>query len=188
MMGSADRSERSSRVGRAGTCAITLALAAFAVTGAFAQSASVYYICPGNVFTNAITAKEAQQRGCKAREAREPTTFEAPKPRPVASPTPRTTASPSSSSSRPDMKVDPDAQRKRDSDARAILSNELQSAETRLAQLKTEYNGGQPERRGDERNYQRYLDRVEELKASIQRQEADVAAIRRELGKLGPDR
>jgi len=163
-------------------------LAAAAVSGASAQSASVYYICPGNVFTNAISAKEAQQRGCQAREAREPTTFQAPKPRPVASPSPREATTTSSSPSRTEMKVDPDAQRKRDSDARAILSNELQGAETRLAQLKTEYNNGQPERRGDERNYQRYLDRVEELKASIQRQEADVAAIRRELGKLGPAR
>jgi len=176
-------------VGRAGWRGVALMLVVAAAASASAQSASVYYICPGNVFTNAISAKEAQQRGCQAREAREPTTFQAPKPRPVASPSPReATTSSSAASSRPDMKVDPDAQRKRDSDARAILSTELQSAESRLAQLKTEYNNGQPERRGDERNYQRYLDRVEELKASIQRQEADVAAIRRELGKLGPAR
>jgi len=42
----------------------------------------------------------------------------------------------------------------------------------------------EPERRGDERNYARYLDRVASLKASITRKEADIAAIRRELAKL----
>jgi hypothetical protein len=50
--------------------------------------------------------------------------------------------------------------------------------------LKQEYNNGQPERRGDEKNYQKYLDRVAEMKASIERSESDVAALRRELSKV----
>jgi len=51
-----------------------------------------------------------------------------------------------------------------------------------LAALQKEYNNGQPERRGDEKNAQKYLDRVAELKAAVTRKEADVAALRRELG------
>ena len=56
----------------------------------------------------------------------------------------------------------------------------------RLVELRQEFNGGEPERRGDERNYARYLERVAEMKAAIGRKEADIAAIRRELAKLPP--
>jgi hypothetical protein len=146
-----------------------------AMTGAWPQG-SVYYVCPGNVFTNTITQKEADARGCKAREAQQPTTIAGPKPRPVASP---------GSSPKGTDKVDPADQKARDSDARRILEEELRRAEERLGSLKSEYNNGEPERRGDEnRNAQRYLDRVAEMKAAITRQEADIAAIKRELAKL----
>ena len=53
-----------------------------------------------------------------------------------------------------------------------------------LAVRSGEFNGGEPERRGDERNFAKYQERVAELKAAIGRQEADVAALRRELAKL----
>ena len=36
----------------------------------------------------------------------------------------------------------------------------------------------------EHRNYQKYLDRVAELKAAIARNESDIAGIRRELGRL----
>ena len=38
----------------------------------------------------------------------------------------------------------------------------------------------QPERRGDERNYQKYLDRTADLKSGIARKESDIAALKRE--------
>lgn len=50
--------------------------------------------------------------------------------------------------------------------------------------MKREYNNGEPERLGNERNYQKYLDRVAEMKSGIARKEADIAAIKRELAKL----
>ena len=50
--------------------------------------------------------------------------------------------------------------------------------------MQKEYNNGEPERLGDERNYQKYLDRVADLKAAIARKESDIAAIKRELSKL----
>jgi chromosome segregation ATPase len=75
-------------------------------------------------------------------------------------------------------------QRARDSDARAILQSELQREQARLQQLLAEYNDGRPERQGDERNYQRYLDRVAALKASIERSSADIAALQRELARF----
>lgn len=77
-------------------------------------------------------------------------------------------------------------QRVRDSDARRILEAELKKEQERLAALQKDYNNGEPERRGDERNYQKYIERVAELKAGISRKEADIGAIKRELAKVSP--
>ena len=68
-----------------------------------------------------------------------------------------------------------------------ILESELSKAEERLAQAKKAYANGEPEKEGIEsRNYQRYLDRVAELKAAVARAESDANSIRRELERLGP--
>lgn len=157
----------------AGSSAYALASLVVALFApAFAMAAdNVYYQCPGNVFTNTISAKEAQERGCKSKEAQQPTTIPAPKPRAAA-------AGPAASS-----RVDSQEQKQRDADARKILQDELIKAQAQLESLQKEYNNGQPERRGDEKNYQKYLDRTAELKASIARTESDIAAITRELGK-----
>ena len=60
----------------------------------------------------------------------------------------------------------------------------LRARSLKLAALQKDYNNGEPERRGDERNYQKYLDRVEEMKAALTRKEADVASLKRELSKF----
>jgi hypothetical protein len=146
-------------------------------TAASAQEAVVYK-CPGNLYTGTITPKEAADKGCKALEGASVTIIQS---APV-----RRAPSPSASVPRPaDSRVEPADQRARDADKRRILETELRREEERLAGLKAEYNNGQPERRGDEKNYQKYLDRTAELKAGIERSESDVAALRRELGKLG---
>jgi hypothetical protein len=81
-------------------------------------------------------------------------------------------------------RVDPSTQRARDSDRRRILQDELEKEERRLVSLREEYKGGEPERLGNERNYQKYLDRVEQLKADIDRSEANIAALRREIAAI----
>jgi hypothetical protein len=158
-----------------GACAGALLALAAAAAGAAtaATETNVYYQCPGNVFTNTITPKEADAKGCKAKEAQQPTTIAAPKLRPAAA------ASPSAAASR----VEAQEQKARDSDARKILQDELIKAQAQLDALQKEYNNGQPERRGDEKNFQKYLDRTADLKASIARTESDIAAITRELAK-----
>jgi chromosome segregation ATPase len=78
-------------------------------------------------------------------------------------------------------KVDAQEQRDRDSDSRRILEGELAKAQSQLDALQKEYNSGEPERRGDEKNYQKYLDRTADLKSSITRTQSDIAAIKREL-------
>lgn len=82
-------------------------------------------------------------------------------------------------------RIDNDQQKARDADARSILENELRRSQARQAELQKEYNNGEPERLGAEtRNYQKYLDRVAELKAAIARNESDMDGIRRELSRL----
>jgi hypothetical protein len=85
----------------------------------------------------------------------------------------------------PMSSVRSDNQRAKDADARFILENELKKAEARRAELLKEFNNGEPEKLGAEnRNYQKYIDRIAELKANIQRSEADIASIRREISRL----
>ncbi len=81
-------------------------------------------------------------------------------------------------------KVDGATQKARDNDRRRILDDELRDKEAKLADLKREYNSGEPERQGNERNYQRYLDRVQQLKADIARAESDIGSIKSEIAKV----
>jgi len=153
-------------------------LLAVGVAPAFA--ASTVYRCPGPpiLYTDALTAQEAQQRNCRTIEGAPITVMRsapaAAKPAPVLSSAPRPA----------EQRIDPADQRARDSDARRILEAELQREQARMAELQKEYNNGEPERRGDERNYEKYIERTAGLKAAITRKEADLAAIRRELAKL----
>ena len=158
---------------------IPLALGA-ALAWAGGAGAQETYRCPNNDYKNTISAKEAEKLGCKKLEGAPVTVIQMTKPRPAG-----TTAVPAATGSSP-ARVDPAAQRSRDSDARRILEGELRTEEERLAALKKEYNNGQPERLGNEQNYQKYVDRVGQLSAAITRKEADIAAIRRELQKLPP--
>jgi chromosome segregation ATPase len=104
---------------------------------------------------------------------------------PRASSTSNRSTGTSAASSSPENKVASEEQKARDTDARRILEAELRKEEAALESLKKDFNNGQPERRGDERNYQKYLDRVNEMKAALTRKEADVASLRRELSKFG---
>ena len=123
-------------------------------------------------------AKEAQQRACKIMEGGNVTVVQS---APVQKPAVRVASlSPSSSPSSGSAE-----QKARDSDSRSILESELKKAEARLAEQQKEYNNGEPEKQGIEgRNYQRYLDRVAELKDSIARQISDIAGLKREISRL----
>ena len=83
------------------------------------------------------------------------------------------------------IQVPPNVQWQRDLGRKRILLAELSSAELRLQTLKAEYRDGQPERLGNERNYQKYLDRTAELQQNIRLTEASIAALRREINTIG---
>jgi hypothetical protein len=156
---------------------LALVLALLLPGWAGAQGREVYR-CPGNLYTDQISPKEALERGCKTLSGAPVTVVQSARPRPASSP------AASGGTGRSEARIDPSEQRARDSDARRILEAELRKEEERLVQLQKELAQGEAERRGDERNYAKYLERVAELKAAVARKEADVAAIRRELAKL----
>ncbi len=81
-------------------------------------------------------------------------------------------------------KVDTTQQKARDNERRDILSDELRSEEKKLAELKREFNGGEPERHGDEKNYAKYQERTAQLRDNVARSEKNVEALRRELSNI----
>lgn len=91
----------------------------------------------------------------------------------------RTTASP------PDFpKVDSSTQKARDNDRRQILLDEMKTEAAKLENLKKEFNNGEPERQGNERNYAKYQERVASMKEDISRSEKNIEALKREMSNL----
>ncbi|MES2191352.1 MAG: hypothetical protein V4454_14630 [Pseudomonadota bacterium] len=160
-------------------CSLVLALMAGASVPALAQQV---YRCGGAngapvEYINNV--KDAQARGCKTMQGGNVTVMQnapvAKSPVRVASTTP---LGPNRSEGGAEQKA-------RDSDSRGILESELKKAEARLAEQQKEFNNGEPEKQGIEgKNYQRYLDRVAELKESIARNQSDIAGLKRELSRL----
>jgi hypothetical protein len=81
-------------------------------------------------------------------------------------------------------RVDSAQQRARDDDRREILGEELRSEEKKLADLKREYNNGEPERQGNERNYAKYQERVGQMRDDIGRTERNIEALKREIANI----
>jgi hypothetical protein len=93
-------------------------------------------------------------------------------------------STPSSSQAVGVTKVDGELQRQRDAQAQAVLQVELQRAQKLYADLLREWNNGEPERRADEfKQPQKYQDRTTQLRQALQRTEADIAGLQRELSR-----
>ena len=159
---------------------LLIPLAAIAFTGAASAQTRIFRC--GNTYTN--DEAQAKLQGCKLVEGGNVTVVTGTRY------TPPKEGAGSKVATAPAVggqRIDSGEQKARDADARAILEAELKKAEARLAELKAEFNNGEPEKQGAEgRNYQKYLDRVAELKAAVARKEADIASIKREIGKLPP--
>lgn len=151
-------------------CAPALLLCTLCM-GAHAQKIAYKCVEPGGtpLYTDTF------QPGCKVIEGSgaipAPTTVRGAPARPVTAPAdfPR---------------VDAFQQRARDNDRRDILTDELRSEEKKLADMKTEFNNGEPERNGNERNYAKYQARVADLRANISRSEKNIEALKREIAAI----
>jgi hypothetical protein len=176
------------------TTAAIMASAAFMPGGAQAQSSSVgagsqtpntVYRCPNNEYTNDSVVAKAKK--CDIVQPNISIMGDVVRTPPAAAgrtPGASTPASGASSASPNAPRVSNAEQKARDSDRRRILEDELRAAENKLADLKKDYNNGEPERRGDERNAAKYQERTSQLKADLTRAEADVTAIKREISNL----
>ena len=154
-------------------------LACAAIVQAAPTSDDVY-VCIGQngvaEYRNTGIGKGCRKLDIPAASAAAPTKRAAPG-KPAATTGPAVTASAF-------PKADGQVQKARDSDRKLILQDELRQEEGKLASLKADYNNGEPERRGDERNYAKYQERAAAMKDDIARSERNVDALRREVGKL----
>lgn len=152
-------------------------LLASAIGHVYAQSESDVYLCVDEHGKREYKNTGAM-KGCRKVDLPGLTT--------IVSPVRRAAPAPAKGASAPAdfPKVDGGAQKARDSDRRQILLDEMKSEEQKLANLKKDYNNGEPERQGDERNYAKYQDRVALMKQDIARTEKNVEALKREVGNL----
>jgi hypothetical protein len=162
------------------------ALIPFAVFAcvAAASAQTTIYRC-GNTYTN--DRAEAQSKNCKAVEGGNVTVVQGTKVNPAAAAGGTSVASAPQAAPRPaSQRVEANDQKSRDSEARSILEAELKKAQARQAELEKEYNGGQPEMLGPEhKNHQKYLDRVADMKAALDRNTRDIEGLTRELARSG---
>lgn len=81
-------------------------------------------------------------------------------------------------------KVNGDTQKARDNDRRRILDQELAAEQKNLDQAKKELAEQETIRTGDERNYQRVLDRLQPFRDRVALHERNVEALKKEIGNL----
>ena len=80
--------------------------------------------------------------------------------------------------------VDAATQKRRDDSRRKILEDELAVEERALAEARKTLTEGEATRLGSERNYQRYLDRIQGMKDRVTQHERNVSALKQELSNL----
>ena len=162
---------------------------AFVVTlPAAAQSGETgtLYRCPGNDYSNTISASEAEKLHCKKVENASVTVIQSPRSAASAAsaavtPVPqRAVASPGESMN----PAESAALRTRATNARRALEDRLKTEESKLSALEKEFNGGEPERQLEEIDLPKYLDRVGRMRSAITRKQIEVAELRREIDKL----
>jgi hypothetical protein len=81
-------------------------------------------------------------------------------------------------------RVDRDAQKARDESRRRILEDELTAEEKGLIDAKAKLAAQEAVRYGDEKNYQRVLDRLKPFQDAVERHERNIAALKKELAGL----
>ena len=148
------------------------------VHGVVAAQSAVVYRC-GNAYTNQPDAS----LNCKPLSGGHVTVIEGTRVQGTAA---NGAAMGSNTGASAALKVDPTEQRQRDAQAYVVLQTELQKVQQQQAELLREWNHGEPERRADEfKQPQKYQARIAQLRAALQRLDADVAGLQRELSRLG---
>jgi len=136
-------------------------------------NADTLYKCTGESGVVLYTNQKGNAKNCTVLSQDKPvSTYSAPK---------QTTRSATPSEF---PRVDGDTQRGRDNDRRKILEKELATEQRNLEQAKTDLTEGEATRLGNERNYQKYLDRVQTLKDNVALHERNIEALKREIANI----
>lgn len=112
------------------------------------------------------------QKGCTLL-SRDQAVTSVPMPRKSATPTP---------SSFP--RVDDNTQRGRDNERRKILEQELSSEEGLLADAQKELAAQEAVRNGDEKNYQKFLDRIQPFRDKVKQHETNIGKLKTEINNI----
>lgn len=81
-------------------------------------------------------------------------------------------------------RIGSDAQRERDQARRQVLENELENEQLTLEKAQKALAEQEKVRLGDEKNYQKMLDRLQPYKDAVERSERNVEAITQEISDL----
>ncbi len=157
------------------------------------SSSGATYRCVDGTGRSTYTNVKEEMDGKKCTVvSREVSVVPAQQPTPAARPPatkstttkPATTKSESTPAAASPERVAPGTQRARDNDRRRILEDELRNAEKSLATAKENLAQQESIRTGDERNYQRVLDRLKPYQDEVRRAEDNEAALKREISNL----
>jgi hypothetical protein len=168
--------------------AVLLAALWLSATG-LAQTPAEIYRC-GNAYTNQpVAGADCARMGATPVTVIEGTRVHATPGAPVSPATTGAVSNPRAaavSDVAPNTKVDAQAQRERDQQARQILEAELAKAIAAQAEIARLWNNGEPHKQGDEfKNPARYQERVAQMRMALMRSESDIAGLRREITRLG---
>jgi hypothetical protein len=157
----------------------SLALVLFSLAGGvFAQ----VYKCETE--SGAVLYQNMPGKACKAMDLPNANVIPAPRlPVSTSAPSARASSPAQTASVSPVSfpKVDGATQKARDNDRKRIIEDEWKKEKTRLGDLEKDFNGGQPERRADERNFTKYEERVGKMREEIQRTRANIDSLEREM-------
>lgn len=156
---------------------ICLALPTFVACLAAPAAEADIYKCVSDsgqiTYTNAKPANH--EKGCSLMTKDQPVSTASSGKRSSAAATPSPSSFP---------KVDNDTQKSRDNDRRKILENELDAEKKALEAAKKELAEQEAVRNGDEKNYQKFLDRVQPYKDTVALHQRNIDSLNKELAKL----
>ena len=138
------------------------------------------YECVDSSGNKRFTNVKSESAGCKPMNLPPVATVPAP-----AKAAPRTSdAKPQAAAPASFPKVDTPTQQQRDAERRKILEQELANEQKLLDQARKALAEQEAIRLGNERNYQRVLDRLEPFQKKVALHESNIANLRKELSTL----
>ena len=142
--------------------------------------ADTLYKCTGESGVVLYTNQKSSGKNCSVLSRELPVSTFSPPPRPAGRP-----ATASATQTPTDFpRVDSSTQRGRDDDRRKILEQEFNTEQQNLDKAKKALAEGEATRLSDEKSYQKYLERVQDLRNGVTLHERNIEALKRELANL----